>query len=237
MHLVPLCSTMTPSSLPSRAARLRPPSTARRRIAAGHSRACACSTARSRWPARSPRCASAIWAPTSSRSSPSPASGSATSRPAARRGTASTRASSRSTATSAASRSTSRRPRAARSLRELARTADVFLQNYRPGVAERLGVDYETLSALNPDIVYVSISGYGEDGPYAHRPGQDLLLQAMSGALSRPGAPATRRSPPGSSWSTASPPTWRSRARSPRCSTASAPARVSSSRSTCSTPS
>ena len=66
---------------------------------------------------------------------------------------------------------------------ELARTADVFLQNYRPGVAERLGVDYETLSALNPDIVYVSMSGYGEDGPYAHRPGQDLLLQAMSGAL------------------------------------------------------
>jgi crotonobetainyl-CoA:carnitine CoA-transferase CaiB-like acyl-CoA transferase len=66
---------------------------------------------------------------------------------------------------------------------ELARTADVFLQNYRPGVAERLGVDYETLSALNPEIVYVSMSGYGEDGPYAHRPGQDLLLQAMSGAL------------------------------------------------------
>jgi crotonobetainyl-CoA:carnitine CoA-transferase CaiB-like acyl-CoA transferase len=68
-------------------------------------------------------------------------------------------------------------------LYELVRTADVFLQNYRPGVAERLGVDYATLSEINPRIVYVSISGYGEDGPYRLRPGQDLLLQAMSGAM------------------------------------------------------
>jgi len=62
-------------------------------------------------------------------------------------------------------------------------TADVFLQNYRPGVAERLGVDYASLSAVNPGLVYVSISGYGEDGPYRDRPGQDLLLQAMSGSM------------------------------------------------------
>jgi crotonobetainyl-CoA:carnitine CoA-transferase CaiB-like acyl-CoA transferase len=68
-------------------------------------------------------------------------------------------------------------------LAELVASADVFLQNYRPGVAERLGVDYESIRALKPDIVYVSISGYGESGPYANRPGQDLLLQAMSGAL------------------------------------------------------
>lgn len=68
-------------------------------------------------------------------------------------------------------------------LYELVRTADVFLQNYRPGVAKRLGVDYETLSAINPKLVYVSMSGYGEDGPYMQRPGQDLLLQAMSGAM------------------------------------------------------
>lgn len=61
--------------------------------------------------------------------------------------------------------------------------ADVFLQNYRPGVAARLGVDYESLRAVNPGIVYVSISGYGEEGPYRDRPGQDLLLQAMSGAM------------------------------------------------------
>ncbi|MGI5282354.1 CaiB/BaiF CoA transferase family protein [Nonomuraea polychroma] len=65
----------------------------------------------------------------------------------------------------------------------LAATGDVFLQNYRPGVAERLGMDYDTISALNPRIVYVSMSGYGESGPYVSRPGQDLLLQAMSGAM------------------------------------------------------
>jgi CoA-transferase family III len=68
-------------------------------------------------------------------------------------------------------------------LRELVTGADVFLQNYRPGVAERLGVDYAAIAAIKPDIVYVSVSGYGETGPYAKRPGQDLLLQAMGGAL------------------------------------------------------
>ncbi|MFJ2950802.1 CaiB/BaiF CoA transferase family protein [Streptomyces sp. NPDC087226] len=68
-------------------------------------------------------------------------------------------------------------------LRRLVAGADVFLQNYRPGVAGRLGVDYASLAAINPSLVYVSISGYGEDGPYARRPGQDLLLQAMSGAM------------------------------------------------------
>lgn len=68
-------------------------------------------------------------------------------------------------------------------LLELVKTADVFLQNYRPGVAKRLGVDYETLARINPRLVYVSMSGYGETGPYVNRPGQDLLLQAMSGAM------------------------------------------------------
>lgn len=68
-------------------------------------------------------------------------------------------------------------------LLELVKTADVFLQNYRPGVAKRLGVDYETLSKINPRLVYVSMSGYGEDGPYVDRPGQDLVLQGMSGAM------------------------------------------------------
>ncbi|MDX3926430.1 MAG: CoA transferase [Shinella sp.] len=68
-------------------------------------------------------------------------------------------------------------------LLDLVKTADVFLQNYRPGVAKRLGVDYETLSKINPRLVYVSMSGYGEDGPYRDRPGQDLVLQGMSGAM------------------------------------------------------
>lgn len=81
-------------------------------------------------------------------------------------------------------------------LLELVKTADIFIQNYRPGVAKRLGVDYETLSAINPRLVYVSMSGYGESGPYVSHPGQDLLLQAMSGAMlsagreSDPPAPA-----------------------------------------------
>jgi crotonobetainyl-CoA:carnitine CoA-transferase CaiB-like acyl-CoA transferase len=68
-------------------------------------------------------------------------------------------------------------------LLELVKTADVFLQNYRPGVAKRLGVDYETLREINPKLIYVSISGYGEDGPYVNNPGQDLILQGMSGAM------------------------------------------------------
>lgn len=70
----------------------------------------------------------------------------------------------------------------------LARRADVFLQNYRPGVAARLGLDYEAVRSVNPSIVYVSISGYGEDGPYASRPGQDLLLQAMTGGMHNVGS-------------------------------------------------
>lgn len=82
-------------------------------------------------------------------------------------------------------------------LYDLIRTADVFLQNYRPGVAARLGVDYESLKAINPSIVYVSISGYGEDGPYRDRPGQDLLVQAMSGAMLSAGREGDEPSPAG----------------------------------------
>ncbi|WP_318152215.1 CaiB/BaiF CoA transferase family protein [Nocardioides hwasunensis] len=74
-------------------------------------------------------------------------------------------------------------PRGREVLARLVAGADVFLQNYRPGVADRLGVDYETLRAIRPDLVYVSMSGYGQTGPYSSRPGQDVLLQAMSGGL------------------------------------------------------
>jgi len=82
-------------------------------------------------------------------------------------------------------------------LYELVRGSDVFLQNYRPGVAERLGVDYATLSKINPRLVYVSMSGYGEDGPYKLWPGQDLLLQAMSGAMLSTGRAGEPPSPAG----------------------------------------
>ena len=66
-------------------------------------------------------------------------------------------------------------------LLDLARTADVFVQNYRPGVMARLGLDYDDLKAVKPDIVYVSMSGWGERGPFAHKPVYDPIIQALSG--------------------------------------------------------
>lgn len=68
-------------------------------------------------------------------------------------------------------------------LRKLLARADVMIQNFRPGVIERLGLDYESVKAINPSIVYASISGYGEEGPWVKRPGQDLLAQARSGVM------------------------------------------------------
>ena len=72
--------------------------------------------------------------------------------------------------------------------------ADVLVQNFRPGVMERLGLAYEQVASLNPRLIYVSASGYGEKSIYKDRPGQDLLLQAMSGLASisgRAGHPPT----------------------------------------------
>jgi len=66
-------------------------------------------------------------------------------------------------------------------LHRLVREADVFMQNWRPGAAERLGVGYADLRAVNPDIVYASISGYGDDGPYAERRGYDPIFQSLTG--------------------------------------------------------
>ena len=68
-------------------------------------------------------------------------------------------------------------------LKRLIAKADVLVQNFRPGVIERLGLDYETVRAINPRLVYGSISGYGESGPWVKRPGQDLLAQARSGLM------------------------------------------------------
>ena len=63
--------------------------------------------------------------------------------------------------------------------RKLAKTADVVVENFRPGVKKRLGIDYETLSADNPGLIYASISGFGQDGPLAARPGFDQIAQGM----------------------------------------------------------
>ncbi len=72
---------------------------------------------------------------------------------------------------------------------KLAEQADILIENYRPGVMKRLGIDYERLSAVNPALVYASISGFGQTGPWADRPGFDLMAQAMSGVMSVTGYP------------------------------------------------
>ena len=72
---------------------------------------------------------------------------------------------------------------------ELAKTADVVVENSRPGVAKKLGIDYPTLSKINPRLVYASISGFGQTGPWSQRPGFDLIAQAMSGIISAMGLP------------------------------------------------
>jgi crotonobetainyl-CoA:carnitine CoA-transferase CaiB-like acyl-CoA transferase len=74
-------------------------------------------------------------------------------------------------------------------LKQLAVTADVLIENYRPDVKHRLGIDYETLRQINPRLVYVSISGFGQDGPYANRPGFDQIAQGMGGLMSITGLP------------------------------------------------
>jgi formyl-CoA transferase len=74
-------------------------------------------------------------------------------------------------------------------LKRLVAQADVVVENYRPDVKFRLGVDYESLRAVNPRIVYASISGFGQDGPYRDRPGFDQIAQGMGGLMSITGEP------------------------------------------------
>jgi crotonobetainyl-CoA:carnitine CoA-transferase CaiB-like acyl-CoA transferase len=74
-------------------------------------------------------------------------------------------------------------------LRELAKKSDIFFENYAPGVAGRLGVGYEALSELNPRLIYCSISGYGQDGPYRDVKAYDLLIQGEGGIIATTGYP------------------------------------------------
>jgi crotonobetainyl-CoA:carnitine CoA-transferase CaiB-like acyl-CoA transferase len=74
-------------------------------------------------------------------------------------------------------------------LRRLVRQADVLAENYRPGVKRRLGIDYEAMSAINPRLVYVSISGFGQEGPYSDRAGLDQIAQGLSGFMTVNGFP------------------------------------------------
>jgi formyl-CoA transferase len=74
-------------------------------------------------------------------------------------------------------------------LKRLVERSDVLVENYRPDVKQRLGIDYETLRRVNPGLVYASISGFGQDGPYAQRPGFDQIAQGMGGLMSITGLP------------------------------------------------
>jgi formyl-CoA transferase len=80
-------------------------------------------------------------------------------------------------------------PQAREVLERLVKTADVVVENYRPDVKYRLGIDYESLSKINPRVILASISGFGQDGPYVKRPGFDQIAQGMSGLMSVTGLP------------------------------------------------
>ena len=75
-------------------------------------------------------------------------------------------------------------PRGAEIVRELARQSDVFVENFKVGGLRKYGLDYESIKAINPGIIYCSITGFGQSGPYANRPGYDFMIQGMGGLMS-----------------------------------------------------
>jgi crotonobetainyl-CoA:carnitine CoA-transferase CaiB-like acyl-CoA transferase len=75
---------------------------------------------------------------------------------------------------------------------KLARDADIVIENYRPGVTRNLGIDYPALRAVNPDVIYASISGFGQTGPYSRKGGFDIIAQGMSGIMTMTGEPGGR---------------------------------------------
>jgi crotonobetainyl-CoA:carnitine CoA-transferase CaiB-like acyl-CoA transferase len=92
-----------------------------------------------------------------------------------------------------------KQPQARDIVLRLVRDADLVIENFRPGVMARLGLGYDDLRAIEPSIVYVSGSGFGQTGPYVDRPGQDLLIQAMSGLAAYGGRAGDPPTPSGSS--------------------------------------
>ncbi len=92
-------------------------------------------------------------------------------------------------------------PEARAIIMKMAETADVVVQNFRPGVMARLGYGYEDFCAVNPRIVYCSGSGYGDDGPYVDRPGQDMLIQGLTGIMAATGQADNPPTPVGSGFS------------------------------------
>ncbi|MEM8591321.1 MAG: CaiB/BaiF CoA-transferase family protein [Pseudomonadota bacterium] len=92
-------------------------------------------------------------------------------------------------------------PEARDVIMDLARDADIVVQNFRPGVMTRLGYGYEDFKAINPGIIYCSGSGYGEDGPYVNRPGQDMLVQGLTGIMAATGQKSAPPTPVGAGFS------------------------------------
>ncbi len=85
-----------------------------------------------------------------------------------------------------------RRPEGRDACLALARRCDVFVENFRPGTVKRFGVDYDAVRAVRPDVIYCSISGYGQTGPMAQRPAVDLMVQAVGGLMAQTGEPEGR---------------------------------------------
>jgi crotonobetainyl-CoA:carnitine CoA-transferase CaiB-like acyl-CoA transferase len=86
-------------------------------------------------------------------------------------------------------------------LMEMAKSADIVVQNFRPGVMKAMGYGYEDFRAVNPRIIYCSGSGYGEDGPYVDRPGQDMLVQGLTGIMAATGQADNPPTPVGAGFS------------------------------------
>ena len=82
-----------------------------------------------------------------------------------------------------------RDPEAVAIFKRLVQDADIVVENYRPGVKKRLGIDYDSLRPINPRLIYGSISGFGQSGPYRDRPGVDQIAQGMGGLMSITGIP------------------------------------------------
>ena len=91
------------------------------------------------------------------------------------------------------------KPKGREVLLKLAETADVLIENFRPGTMQKLDLDYEVVKARNPRIVMCSVSGFGQSGPYAHRPALDVIVQGMGGMLSITGEPGRGPVRPGAS--------------------------------------
>ncbi len=82
-----------------------------------------------------------------------------------------------------------KKPAGVAALKRMVKKADVLVENFRPDVKRRLGIDYKQLARINPKLIYASISGFGQDGPYANRPGFDQIAQGMGGLMSITGLP------------------------------------------------